>query len=92
MASELSPIDISQLPDLARLVDEVERTGKSRRIRRAGRDVAVLAPVRSRGDAVRARRFRKLLAIAQRNPDGDGDVLLEELEREDAARRARAQG
>ena len=89
MASELSPLDISRIPELARLVDEVAATGKRRRLVRDGREVAVLAPVRST-DAARDRRFRRVLAIAERNPEGDGDAFLEELERDDAERRARS--
>jgi uncharacterized protein (DUF433 family) len=42
-------------------------------------------------EAARERRFQRMLSIAQRNPDVDGDALLEELEREDAARRSRTQ-
>ena len=45
MASELSPIDISTIPELAHLVDEVQRTRRSRVIRRADEAVAVLSPV-----------------------------------------------
>jgi hypothetical protein len=91
MASELTPIDISQVPALARLVEEVEATGKPRRIRRGDRDVAIVMPATSsRRDTARDRRFRKMLAVAQGNPDVDGDALLEELEREDAERRAHA--
>jgi uncharacterized protein (DUF433 family) len=41
-------------------------------------------------NAARERRFRRMLSIAQRHPDGDGDALLEELEREDAVRLARS--
>ncbi len=50
MASELSPIDISRVPELAHLVDEVATTGKRRRITRGGRDVAVLQPVAEPND------------------------------------------
>ncbi len=42
-------------------------------------------------EAARDRRFQLMLSVAQRNPDVDGDALLEELEREDAARRSRTQ-
>ena len=45
MASELSPIDITNAPELAWLVEEVETTGRRRRFTRGGRDIAVLAPV-----------------------------------------------
>ncbi|MGE0540075.1 MAG: hypothetical protein AB7R89_07830 [Dehalococcoidia bacterium] len=44
MARELAPIDIRQVPELARLVDEVRTTGKPRRIMRDGEELAVLTP------------------------------------------------
>jgi len=44
MASELAPIDIAEAAEAARLVEEVESTGKRRRFTRGDRDVAVLAP------------------------------------------------
>lgn len=50
MTTELRPIDIREIPELARLVDEVRTTRKPRRIVRDGEDVALLtpAPVSSR--------------------------------------------
>src|SRR3712207_232677 len=48
MASELNPIDISTIPELARLVDEVRTTGKPRRLQRDAMDVAILSPTRPR--------------------------------------------
>jgi hypothetical protein len=44
MTSELTPIDIRQVPELAHLVDEVQATRKPRRIVRDGEDLAVLMP------------------------------------------------
>ena len=44
MTRELSPIDISTMPELARLVDEVRSTGASRRLRQGDEDVAILSP------------------------------------------------
>ena len=46
MASESQPIDISTIPELARLVDEVQRTNRPRRLRRDNTDVAILSPAR----------------------------------------------
>jgi hypothetical protein len=83
---ELAPVDVSDVPGLAELIENVERTGSGRRIVRDGRDVAVLMPA-ARVVAARERRFRRLFAIADRNPGLDGDALLKELEREDADRR-----
>ena len=48
----------------------------------------VLADTQRQATA-RKRRFRRMLAVAS-HPDIDGDALLEELERDDAERRARA--
>ncbi len=45
MAHEHAPIDITALPDLAPLVEEVRRTGQARVIRRADEDVALLTPL-----------------------------------------------
>jgi hypothetical protein len=44
MTSELAPIDVRQVPGLARFVEEVLRTRKRRRIVRDDEDVAVLIP------------------------------------------------
>ena len=44
MAPERSPIDVSVIPELAHLADEVRRTRRPRVIRRADEDLAVLAP------------------------------------------------
>ena len=39
-----TPIDISNMPDLARLVDEVTATNKPRELKRENTTVAVLSP------------------------------------------------
>lgn len=44
MASELTPIDISHLPELAQLAEDVQRTRTPRLLRRGDEDVAVLTP------------------------------------------------
>ena len=91
MGSELSPIDITDAPELARLVEEVETTGKRRRFTRGGRDVAVLAPVSqtaaATGHAVLAeleRRQRQGLDIVAATAgivQYDGPVLTREQEK-----------
>src|SRR5688500_482218 len=45
MTSELTPLDISGMPELAQLADEVQRTGKRRVLHRGPRPIAVLTPV-----------------------------------------------
>ena len=46
MVREATPIDITSMPDLARLADEVARTQTPRILQRGGREVAVLMPPR----------------------------------------------
>ncbi|GAC1559709.1 MAG: hypothetical protein NVS2B7_34200 [Herpetosiphon sp.] len=47
MMRKLIPLDISSVPDLLRLAEEVATTGKPRLLRRAGEDVAILMPLTS---------------------------------------------
>jgi hypothetical protein len=56
MVSELPPLDIRQVPDLAALLDEVEATGKRRRIVRDNRDVVVLTPTKRAAPRPRRRK------------------------------------
>jgi hypothetical protein len=46
MRHETASIDISTMPDLARLADEVARTRTPRVLRRGNEDIAVLSPTR----------------------------------------------
>jgi hypothetical protein len=48
MTRELSPIDISTMPEIARLAEEVRSTGASRRLRQGDEDVAILSPASAR--------------------------------------------
>ena len=45
MATEFKPIDISNTPELVRLVEEVRATREPRVLRRDGEDLAVLTPI-----------------------------------------------
>src|SRR4051794_22309582 len=45
MAKELTPVDITNTPDLLRLAEEVRRSGQPRLLRRENEDLAVLSPV-----------------------------------------------
>ena len=49
MTRELAPIDVSAMPDVARLAQEVARTGRPRVLRQDGTDLAVISPARRRG-------------------------------------------
>ena len=45
MTTAEQPLDITTVPELSRLVDEVQATRRPRVWRRAGKDVAVLVPL-----------------------------------------------
>jgi hypothetical protein len=44
--SQPTPIDVTTMPDLARIVEEVEATKKPRELRRENKIVAVIAPAK----------------------------------------------
>lgn len=44
MARELTPVDVTDSPDLLRLAEEVRRSGQPRLLRRENEDLAVLSP------------------------------------------------
>lgn len=49
MASEhLKPIDITNIPELIRLAEEVQATNEARVLRRADQDIAVVSPLGSK--------------------------------------------
>ena len=84
MASELTPIDLSTMPDLARLADEVRSTRKARVLRRDNEDVALLVPApparrRRRAKAVSAADDAAFLASAGSWKDVDTDALLADI-------------
>lgn len=86
MAKELTPVDISNTPDLLQLAEEVRRSGQPRVLRRAGEDLAVLSPVATRAK----RRSKRVKTEADReaflsSAGGwrglvDVDQFLEDLE------------
>ena len=45
MASKYASVDISNVPDLLRLAEDVKKTRRPRVLRRADEDIAVLVPV-----------------------------------------------
>ena len=65
------PIDVSIIPELARLADEVQRTRTPRLLRRNGRDIAVLMPVPRHAPApTRARPGRRQTTTVDELADG----------------------
>lgn len=55
MAKELTAVDISDIPEMLRLAEEVRRTDQPRILRAASEDIAVLVPAKPR---VKRRRQR----------------------------------
>ncbi len=88
MTTELTPIDVRQVPELAQLVDEVRTTRKPRRITRDNEDLALLIPAPTAAAAQHSRpsrplRFPKggLVAATAGIVQYDGPVLSSEEER-----------
>ena len=80
MARALHPIDISNTPDLIRLVEEVAESGKPRILRRADEDVAVLLPVKKAAAPRKKSKadYNAFLASAGSWADVDIDTFLSE--------------
>lgn len=84
MVKELTSIDISQMPDMVRVAEEVQATGQPRLLRRDGQDVALVTPIEARPfpSAPRRRRGRltrhdalfDLIGLAAGPDDGVTDV------------------
>ncbi len=72
--SHQTPIDITTMPELARIVAEVEATKKPRELRRENRVVAVIAPAKST-DAD----FEAFKSAAGGWKDIDTDKLIENI-------------
>lgn len=67
MVRELTPVDVGDIPELARLVDEVKASDAPLRITRDGEDVAVLMPSRPGPQ----RRRRRTITDADRQAAAD---------------------
>jgi hypothetical protein len=80
MARELTPIDISAMPDLLRIAEEVRDTNQPRLLRRAGEDVAMVTPVKRRSTRARGKPTSaddplwNIVGIADGPDDGVTDV------------------
>jgi hypothetical protein len=87
MTRHATPLDISAMPEVARLAEEVARTGQARVLRTDDQDVAILSPARP------APRRRRRKPVTQADIDAAmaaswvGLVDAEQLKRDlDAAR------
>jgi len=73
MAQQPTPVDVSDLPDLLRLAEEVRATRRPRVLRRGDEDLAVLMPLasqtRAAADALDALEARIWADVGLRSPD-----------------------
>lgn len=82
MAQEQTPIDISGIPELLAIVEEVEATRRPRVLRRDSKDVAVVVPVPVKAKHARGRASDReaVLSTAGSWKDlVDADVLKAQL-------------
>ncbi len=86
MAKELIPTDISNIPELLQLVEEVRRTEKPRLLRRDSEDLAILMPAKPASKRKTRRASTKADYEAFRSAFGgwkdivDADSLKKDLE------------
>jgi len=63
MSKHLTPIDISNMPDLVRLVEDMKHTKEPRILKQGSAPVAMLTPLESTGDSL-----LRLAAIGGKGP------------------------
>ena len=66
MSTRRASLDVRTDSELARLVDEVQRTGRPRLLRRDGNDVAIVMPVGGRARCRTPRTPDDALAVVER--------------------------
>jgi hypothetical protein len=76
MSSNLTPVDISNMPDLLDLVEEVEATKKPRELRRDNKPVALLTPIYENKE-----KWKKIKAAFGSWSDLDADELIANIYR-----------
>src|SRR5258708_31924127 len=80
--SHLMPIDITNMPDLVRIAEEVEATNKPRVLKRDNTPLAILTPVKKKqSDQARSKAVKEALALAGAWKDLPSDRMEEELDR-----------
>ncbi len=80
MATHPTPIDISTMPDLVQIVEEVAATRTPRELKRDNTIVAVLTPVEREKQQQNKKAIEETLALAGAWKDLDFDDMLEQLD------------
>src|SRR5712692_8400979 len=82
MAMHPSPIDISHMPALVQLAEEVAATKTPRELRRDNKIVAVLTPVETEGKQQQKQQaIEETLALAGSWSELDFDDMIQQLDR-----------
>jgi hypothetical protein len=82
MSTNPTPIDISQMPELLNLVEEVEATNTPRALKRDNKVVAVLSPVeKQKKKTPRQTKIQQSLAAIGSWSDIDADKVIADIER-----------
>src|SRR6266487_3692496 len=77
-----TPIDITNIPELVRIAEEVEATNKPRVLKRDNTPLAILTPVKKKqSDQARSKAVKEALALAGAWKDLPSDRMEEELDR-----------
>jgi hypothetical protein len=80
--SQPTPIDISNIPELVRIAEEVEATNKPRVLKRDNTPVAILSPVKKKQSSqTKSKAVKEALALAGAWGDLPSDKMEEELDR-----------
>jgi hypothetical protein len=80
--SQPTPLDITNMPDLVRIAEEVEATNKPRVLKRDNTPLAILTPVTKKQSArAKQKAIKETLALAGAWKDLPSDQMEEELDR-----------
>ncbi len=80
--SQPLPIDITNMPDLVRIAEEVEATNQPRVLKRDNTPIAILTPVTKKQPAkAKQQAIEETLALAGAWKDLPADQMEEELDR-----------
>jgi hypothetical protein len=82
MTTDPTPIDISNIPDLVRIAEEVEATKKPRLLKRDNTPIALLTPVnKKQSSKEKSKAIKEALAMAGAWGDRDWNEVEAELDR-----------
>jgi ribosome assembly protein YihI (activator of Der GTPase) len=79
--SQPTPLDITNMPDLVRIAEEVKATNKPRVLKRDNTPLAILTPVKKKQSAQAKRKaIKETLALAGTWSDLDFEKMLDALD------------